>query len=60
MKNLLKKLFNFKKEEIKKPDNNPDNIIIIDMNQLFKDNNQYGELNNHTIHHIIFISKRKK
>ena len=62
MKNLLLKLLNRKKEEkIENNDNNnPNNIIIIEMNQLFKDNNQYGELNNHTIHHIVFINKRKK
>lgn len=51
MKNLLKKLLSKKKKK--------DNIIIIDMTELYKDNGEYGELNHHTIHHIIFINKNK-
>ncbi len=55
MKNLLKKL----KKLLNKKNKDNDNVII-EMNQIFKDNNDYADLNNHTIHHIIFISKRKK
>ena len=55
MKNLLKKLKKLLNK--KKKDND---IIIIEMTELFKDNNQYADLNNHTIHHIVFLNKRKK
>ena len=53
MKNLLKKLLSKKKKK-------KDNIIIIDMTELFKDNNEYADLNSHTIHHIVFINKFNK